>query len=91
VFNRRIGNDGSCTERNVREDYELCPGEGFTVTDWTGAYRRVRNGSAAVERHGTRPNCVLVRLHDSDSGRGPLGDCQGKGWVDYDVTVNGKR
>lgn len=91
AFNRRIGNDGSCTERNVRGDYDLCLAEGFAVANWTGAYRSARNGSATVERHGTRPNCVVLRLHYSDSGRSPLGDCKGNGWVDYDVTVNGTR
>jgi hypothetical protein len=88
-FNERIGNDGSCTERNVTKSVDLCLAEGVRVTDWTGTYRSVRNGSASVTRHPDRTNCVRLDMRYSDSGRSLLGDCRGNGWVDYSLTVNG--
>jgi hypothetical protein len=90
AFNRRIGNNGSCTESNVVQRYDLCLREGATVTDWSGGYHSVRNGSAAVARKDGSPNCVVLELRYSDSGRSVLGDCRGNGWVDYNVTVNGR-
>lgn len=88
-FNERIGNNGSCTERNVTRSVLLCLAEGVRVTDWTGAYRSVRNGSASVVRDPDRQNCVRLDMRYSDSGRSVLGDCRGNGWVDYNLTLNG--
>jgi hypothetical protein len=88
-FNERIGNNGSCTERNVTKSVELCLAEGVRLTDWTGVYRSVRNGSASVSRSPDRKNCVRLDMRYSDSGRSILGDCRGNGWVDYNLTLNG--
>lgn len=91
TFDRKIGNNGSCTERNVSRNYELCLAPEFEVSDWTGRYQSNRNGSARVERHPSKSYCVVLNLRYSDSGRGLLGDCKGNGWVDYSVTVNGRK
>lgn len=89
VFNRRIGNDGSCTETNVRQTYELCLVEGSRITSFDERENSARNGSGSVTLIEEKPNCVSLYLQYSDSGRSILGDCRGNGWVDYTVTLNG--
>ncbi len=88
-FQRRIGDDSSCTERNQVGEFMLCLSDRYRVLNWTERANSVRNGSASVDRDPQRANCVKLTLRYSDSGRGPLGDCRGNGWADYTITVNG--
>ncbi len=91
TFRRTIGDDSSCTESNVRRVYELCLAEEYVVERWEGRPLSERNASAEVVRDTSKDNCVSLTLSYSDSGRNFIGDCQGNGWIDYEVDVTGLR
>ena len=89
TFVAEISNSGSCTEENVRRNEQYCLASTYKVTDFTGTYLTVNNGSATVRRTPDNDSCIVVSLQYSDKGRGLLGDCRGNGWVKYSVRVNG--
>ena len=85
-------NDGSCTERNKRRSVPICLGSGAIATGFSGPhYHSVNNGGASIELGQPKPDCATMKMVYSDSGRGPLGDCKGNGWVRASFTVIGKR
>lgn len=89
TFERRIGNNGSCTEENVQQTYELCLRPGAAIEKIDESYISVRNGQGSTRRIADKPNCVELSLSYSDSGRDFVGSCRGNGWVDYRVTLHG--
>ena len=86
----RIGNSGSCTEKNVNAAWPVCLPIGAKITYHTLGIHSIARGRAWAELGNPTPNCAMLRATYSDGGRRTFGDCRGNGWVDAELTVVGE-